>query len=121
MSVLPAALTFLVGMLILGGLLFVAIGIWAWIHSDRRLFLNFVPWRFRLRTLLLAFSIVQVFLAVGTWRFQAGEAYIDTFAILAVGTFVAWTIWCCLADTWRPTASRKWKRVTRPDHITLPD
>ena len=71
--------------------------------------------QFRLRTLLLGCALVQVAIAILTWKGEwVGTGILFCAAVLS---FFAWCIWTCLADAWRGAASRRWKHITRPRNI----
>ena len=74
--------------------------------------------QFRLRTLLLGFALVQVAIAVLTWKGESAGSRI--LACAAVLSFFVWCNWTCLAEASRGAESRRWKHIIRPDRIVEP-
>ena len=118
----PIADTFMV-LAALGGLVSLILVLLLFLHGvlrDLRLLLHVRRslLQFRLRTLLLGCALVQVAIAILTWKGEwCGTGILFCAAVLS---FFAWCIWTCLADAWRPAASRRWKHITRPKRIVEP-
>jgi hypothetical protein len=76
--------------------------------------------RFRLRTLLVFFAIVQIVLGVVLWRLEAGESAFSTCVCLGCLAGLLWFVLACFEDSLRATASRRWKSRVRPRRISGP-
>jgi hypothetical protein len=79
------------------------------------------PIRFRLRTMLLAAGLLQVLFATVAWQQRETGEFGVTLLWLAGVSLVAWVIWVAFDEFVEPTASRRWKRVVRSDHVNVPD
>jgi len=76
--------------------------------------------QFSLRTLFLAFSFAQVFLAVMLWQTGLGKGWEEVLIGFGFCCFFVWAIWNSAADFWRPTISRQWSHKLRPERIAEP-
>lgn len=76
--------------------------------------------RFRLQTLLLWGTVIQIGLAGGMWSTGHGGSMAVGFAVAGFACIVAWLIWWAADDVFRPSTSRRWKGFVRPRRIGLP-
>jgi len=76
--------------------------------------------RFRLQTLLLWATVIQIGLAGGMWSSGHGGSMAVGFAIAGFACIVAWLIWWAVDDVFRSTSSRRWKSAVRPRRVHLP-